>query len=421
MTAETSPHAERIARAALTRLVEPGDALGAALVHAWGAVRTVSVMTGREEPTADERQELALGLQGAGTPLTTAAWRRGLERWRARTPTLAPERDLETMHRLGGGLLMPGDAGWPAAVEDLGPAAPLALWYRGSGTMPRAQQTLAVVGSREASAYGRTVTRALSGGVSRHGTTVLSGGAYGIDALAHQSALGEGTGRPVTAAVLAGGLDRFYPAGNEDLLREVARQGLLLSEMSPGTSPTRHRFLQRNRIIAALAGAVLVVEARWRSGAQNTAGHALGLGRELGVVPGPVTSSTSAGCHRLLRESPAVVVTSAEEALELLPGAPPTATVGGTQDPRTACDPSLGGGAGEGPPRPHDHLTLEELLVYEALPLRTAAAVDRLCAVAGLGPGTVMGVLQRLKRQGLAEQRAAGWRRPAPVPGRPST
>lgn len=287
--------------------------------------------------------------------------------------------------------------------------------------MPRAQQTLAVVGSREASAYGRTVTRALSGGVSRHGTTVLSGGAYGIDALAHQSALGEGTGRPVTAAVLAGGLDRFYPAGNEDLLREVARQGLLLSEMSPGTSPTRHRFLQRNRIIAALAGAVLVVEARWRSGAQNTAGHALGLGRELGVVPGPVTSSTSAGCHRLLRESPAVVVTSAEEALELLPGAPPTATVGGTQDPRTACDPSLGGGAGEGPPRPHDHLTLEELLVYEALPLRTAAAVDRLCAVAGLGPGTVMGVLQRLKRQGLAEQRAAGWRRPAPVPGRPST
>lgn len=410
MNAEASPHAERIARAALTRLVEPGDALGSALVRTWGAVRTVSVMTGRDEPTADERQELSLGLRAAGTPLTTTAWRRGLERWRARTPTLAPERDLETMHRLGGGLLVPEDAGWPAAVDDLGPAAPLALWYRGSGAMPRAQQTLAIVGSREASAYGRTVTRDLSGGVARHGITVLSGGAYGIDGLAHQSALGAGTGRPVTAAVLAGGLDRFYPAGNEDLLREVARQGLLLSEMSPGTSPTRHRFLQRNRIIAALAGAVLVVEARWRSGAQNTAGHALGLGRDLGVVPGPVTAATSAGCHRLLRESPAVVITSAEEALELLTGTPPTAVAGGRQDPE----------AGEEPPRPHDHLTVEELLVYEALPLRSAAAVDRLCAVAGLGPGTVMGVLQRLKRQGLAEQRAAGWRRPVPVPGRSS-
>lgn len=181
--------------------------------------------------------------------------------------------------------------------------------------------------------------------------------------------------------------------------------------MSPGTSPTRHRFLQRNRLIAALSGAVLVVEARWRSGAQNTAGHALGLGRDLGVVPGPITSATSAGCHRLLRESPAVVVTQVEEALELLPGGPiagagPGAPVG------TAAGPASFTGHGRGADdRPHDHLTVEELLVYEALPLRNAAPVDRLCSVAGLGPGTVMGVLQKLRRQGLAEQQAAGWRR----------
>ncbi|MCY1158654.1 MAG: DNA-processing protein DprA [Citricoccus sp.] len=411
MSTGGTAHAERIARAALTRLVDPGDVLGLAAVRVWGAVRALALLTGRDHPSAEERQELSLSLQSAGTPLTSHGWRNGRERWNSRTGTLAPERDLETLHRLGGGLLIPGDPGWPPAVEDLGPAAPVALWYRGTGGMPRADRTLAIVGSREASAYGRTATRMLTGGIGARGITVMSGGAYGIDALAHQTALGSGTGEPATVAVLAGGLDRFYPAGNEQLLRDVASSGLLLSEMSPGTSPTRHRFLQRNRLIAALSGAVLVVEARWRSGAQNTAGHALGLGRDLGVVPGPITSATSAGCHRLLRDSPAVIVTQVEEALELLPGglvagSGPGMSVGTV--PGTA--PSGGSGSGADD-RPHDHLTVEELLVYEALPLRNAAPVDRLCSVAGLGPGTVMGVLQKLRRQGLADQQAAGWRR----------
>jgi DNA processing protein len=411
MSTGQGAHAERIARAALTRLVEPGDVLGAAAVRLWGAVRAVDVLTGREQPGPDERQELSLHLQEAGTPLTSRGWQRGRERWSARTATLAPERDLETLHHLGGGLLIPGDPGWPPALEDLGPAAPMALWYRGTGGMPRTESTLAIVGSREASAYGRTATRTLTGGIGAQGVTVLSGGAYGIDALAHQTALGSGTGEPVTAAVLAGGLDRFYPAGNEQLLRDVAARGLLLSEMSPGTSPTRHRFLQRNRLIAALSGAVLVVEARWRSGAQNTAGHALGLGRELGVVPGPITSATSAGCHRLLREAPAVIVTDVEEALELLPAGPGAGSGTGAPVRTAAVIPPVGGSGRGADARPHDHLTVEELLVYEALPLRRAAPVDRLCAVAGLGPGTVMGVLQKLRRQGLAEQQAAGWRR----------
>ncbi|HRO31566.1 DNA-processing protein DprA [Citricoccus sp.] len=411
MSTERAGHAERIARAALTRLVDPGDVLGLSAVRVWGAVRALDLLTGRDQPSADERQELSLSVQSAGTPLTSRGWRNGRERWNARSGTLAPERDLETLHRLGGGLLIPGDPGWPPAVEDLGPAAPVALWYRGTGGMPRAERTLAVVGSREASAYGRTATRMLTGGIGARGITVMSGGAYGIDALAHQTALGSGTGEPATVAVLAGGLDRFYPAGNEQLLRDVASSGLLLSEMSPGTSPTRHRFLQRNRLIAALSGAVLVVEARWRSGAQNTAGHALGLGRDLGVVPGPITSATSAGCHRLLRESPAVIVTQVEEALELLPGGLVAGSGPGTPGQRTPGTGPSGGSGGAADDRPHDHLTVEELLVYEALPMRNAAPVDRLCSVAGLGPGTVLGVLQKLHRQGLADQQAAGWRR----------
>ncbi|MEV4902296.1 DNA-processing protein DprA [Citricoccus sp. NPDC055426] len=398
---------ERIARAALTRLLEPGSVLGTTAVRVWGPERALQILTGVDRPGPDERQELSLVLAGEGTPLTERTWTKALQGWTARTASLAPERDLESLGRLGGGLLIPGDTGWPQSVEDLGPAAPVALWYRGAGAVPRGESTLAVVGSRDATAYGQSVTRTLASGAAARGLTVMSGGAYGIDAMAHRAALTAGTGTPLTAAVMAGGLDRYYPAGHEELLREVSSRGILLSEMPPGASPTRHRFLQRNRLIAALSGAVLVVEARWRSGAQNTAGHALGLGREVGVVPGPVTSPQSAGCHRLLRESPAVVVTDLEEALGLMPGGAGTGSEPGSGHGSGAPDAAPGAAA----VRIHDHLTVEELLVYEALPLRSPVPVDRLCAVAGLGPGTVMGTLKRLQRQSLAEQRDAGWRR----------
>ena len=116
---------------------------------------------------------------------------------------------------------------------------------------------------------------------------------------------------------MAGGVDRFYPSGNEDLLRAVANQGAVLAEVPPGSAPTRYRFLQRNRLIAALASVTVVVEARWRSGALNTAHHAETLGRAVGAVPGSVHSANSAGCHRLLREGGAVCVTDAGEIAEL--------------------------------------------------------------------------------------------------------
>ncbi|MFC7402637.1 DNA-processing protein DprA [Citricoccus sp. GCM10030269] len=404
MTTTLNIDHDRLARAALTRIVEPGSALGTTAVRVWGAVRALQILSGQDRPGADERQELSLVLHGEGMALSERVWAKAMEGWSARSRTVAPERDVMSMERMSGGLLVPDDPDWPVAVDDLGPAAPLALWYRGVGAVPKLSTTVAVVGSRDATAYGQSVTRTLAGGVGARGLTVLSGGAYGIDAMAHRAALASGAGEPPTVAVMAGGLDRYYPAGNEELLRDVARHGLLLSELAPGSSPTRHRFLHRNRLIAALSGAVLVVEARWRSGAQNTAGHALGLGREIGVVPGPVTSPQSAGCHRLLRESPASVVTDVEEAMALMPG---VGTPGRGSDSGSGPDPDSGSGS----ERPHDHLTIEELLVYEALPLRSAAPIDKLCSVAGLGPGTVMGTLKRLQRQSMAEQRGNGWRR----------
>src|SRR6185312_4288445 len=131
------------------------------------------------------------------------------------------------------------------------------------------------------------------------------------DANAHRGALnataggtldGRGMAQPSTIAVMAGGVDRFYPSGNEDLLRTIAERGLVVAEVPPGTNPTRYRFLQRNRLIAALCQATVVVEARWRSGALNTARHAEMLSRVVGAVPGSVYSANSAGCHRLMRE-----------------------------------------------------------------------------------------------------------------------
>jgi DNA processing protein len=143
---------------------------------------------------------------------------------------------------------------------------------------------------------------------------VFSGGAYGIDGAAHRAALNcEG----ITVAVLAGGLDIPYPAGRSALLHRIGQHGLVFTEYPPGVRPARYRFLTRNRLVAAVAGASVVVEAGLRSGAANTATWARALGRVVAAVPGPVTSSASAGCHALLRNG-AELVTRAEDIVELV-------------------------------------------------------------------------------------------------------
>lgn len=318
---KTRPDAVRLARAALTRLLEPGDCLASATVDALGPERALVVMTGRESigPSESDLVTERLGDEGS----LARRWSAGLERWAPRGVRLDAARDLENMRQLGGGLLTPEDEGWPSALADLGDGAPVGLWFRGNGSLPQSASALAVVGSREATAYGSQVAQAIAAHAVSHGVCVVSGGSYGIDGAAHRAALAAESAESVpTVAVLAGGLDRFYPAGHEELLREVMEAGLLVSELPPGATPTRHRLLHRllhrNRLIAALAGAIVVVESRWRSGAQNTAGHALALGRGVGAVPGPVTSASSAGCHRLLQEGAAQLVASPEQALALL-------------------------------------------------------------------------------------------------------
>ncbi|WP_258059867.1 DNA-processing protein DprA [Rathayibacter sp. AY1A7] len=246
-----------------------------------------------------------------------AALQSGLARWRPRLDRRLLFRRLEIAERLGARLLLPGAPVWPESLDDLGPHAPLLLWLRGDPAAFDPPHRLALVGARAATGYGEHVAAELAAGVAARGVSVVSGGAFGIDAVAHRAALGSG-GR--TVAFLAGGADRLYPTAHADLLhRIIATPGCAVAtEVPPGTTPTRWRFLQRNRLIAASTAGTVVVEAGARSGSLNTAGHAAALGRPLGAVPGPVTSASSAGCHRLLREYAATCVTSPADVLELL-------------------------------------------------------------------------------------------------------
>ena len=236
--------------------------------------------------------------------------------------------DVIAFRRSGIRLICPGDPEWPEQLADLGDEQPYALWLRGTADLRfNCLRSVAVVGSRAATAYGSYVAAEFAASVAARGWAVISGGAFGVDASAHRGALGADG---VTVAVLACGVDVPYPVGHTELLEAVAAQGVIVSEWPPGRTVSRLRFLVRNRVIAALATGTLVVEAGERSGAVNTARHARDLGRRLMAVPGPVTSDQSAGCHRIIRDWQGTLVTTAAEVIEHL------SPVGATLEPTPA-------------------------------------------------------------------------------------
>jgi DNA processing protein len=307
--------------------------------------------------------------------------------------------DLEWLARRGGRLITPDDDEWPmlafaafggdAVAERPQGRAPLVLWAMGPARLDEtAQRAAAVVGTRAATSYGEQVAADLAAGLAEQEVAVVSGGAYGIDGAAHRAALAvEG----VTVAVLAGGLDIPYPAGHSGLLHRIGGNGLLVTEYPPEVRPARHRFLTRNRLVAAFAGAAVVVEAGLRSGAANTAAWARVLGRVVGAVPGPVTSSASTGCHALLRAG-AEVVTRAADVVELVGRIGELAP----DQPR--------------PATPLDGLSDAERQVYEALPGRGVATVDEIAVAAALEPARILAPLAMLELAGLAERDDGRWR-----------
>ncbi|MCC2335305.1 DNA-processing protein DprA [Cellulomonas wangsupingiae] len=378
----------RAARAFWSALVEPGDAVAGALVQACGAVASLGWVA---HAVAAGRPDWSV-LAGSTGHLDDALRRRvevAVRRWAARWPSVDPARDLAVAARCGARLVVPGDDAWPAVLDDLGAVAPFALWVRGED--PRVRRSVALVGARACTTYGERVAVDLATDLARSGWVVVSGGAYGIDAAAHRGAVL--VGGP-TVVVLAGGVDRPYPAGNARLLEEVVRAGgTLVSEVPPGSTPTRGRFLQRNRLIAAMSRATVVVEAAWRSGAASTAHHAAGLLRPVGAVPGPVTSAASAGCHRLLRDGVAVCVTDASEVMEL------AGDVGRDAAP----------GHADAEVRALDGLEPAARQVHDGLSRRVARDTQQVAARAGTSAAEARAMLGLLELEGLAHRRGSGW------------
>ena len=374
VTSGEAPYAERRARAALSRISEPGDPRMARLAAELGAVELHRLL-------AEERDV-------GGVLLDVAL----------RLAACEPDRELEQAARLGIRFVVPGDREWPVRLDDLAAAeplhgrggAPLGLWVRGPVRLDEVARSLAVVGSRSATTYGASVAAELAATVARESVVVVSGAAFGIDQAAHRGAVVAG-GR--TVAVLACGVDRAYPAAHRNLLEHLATEGAVVSEAPPGCAPTRIRFLSRNRLIAALTTGTVVVEAAVRSSALNTASWAGRLHRHLMGVPGPVTSAPSQGVHELVRTGAATLVTSGRDVLEIL------------------------GVAGEhllAPPRERerarDRLSLRDQQVLEPVPVGRGCRSDSIARTAGIGLVDAGSALGRLQAAGLVERDEDGWR-----------
>lgn len=328
-------------------------------------------------------------------------WNRRMER------TLNAEAHMAAT--CGAWLVTPADPLWPPQLNDLGPARPYGLWCRGDSRHLlnlASAPSVALVGSRDPSIYGTEATTHLAAELARRGYTVISGGAMGIDIAAHRAALTQQGSDLPTIAFMAGGLDRLYPAQNSDALNMIVDRGLIMSEVSVGNTPTRWRFLERNRLIAALARHTIVVEARWRSGALNTARHAMEIGRTLWAVPGQINSPNSVGTNRLLRDGLAHTLTEAADILEY------DAAAGfelGTEhesewDPASAASSTA-----------LDELTERQGRVWDDLSPRSYRGVDEIAAALGLSARDVMADLFHLGRCGLAESSGTSWRKVRPA------
>ena len=363
---------ERIARAGLSRVIEPGDPV---------ALETFAELDAVE----------AWRLLKTNTPR--------FERWAPRVAEVRPERDLERAEAAGARFVIPGDDEWPEQVEVLADAGqqsrrggvPFGLWVRGKPDLRQAlANSVAMVGARACSSYGEHAASELATGLAENGTTVVSGGAYGIDAAAHRGAL---AGSGITIAILACGVDVSYPKSNTNLFDRIAEDGLLVSELPPGCSPTKLRFLARNRLIAATTLGTVVVEAAVRSGALNSAGWAEQCGRPVLAVPGPITSRMSEGVHLLIRERNAVLATSVADVLEAIS---PLGT-------RLTTYPHA-------PATPTDNLDPDVQRTLDAVPVVTPAPPSRIATTAGLDLDTVQECLETLADLDLVEYHPPGWR-----------
>jgi len=355
---------DRFARAAWSRVAEPGDPVAHRLIRTHGPVA-------------------ALRMAASGAE-------QSLQRFLPRLEVLDVERDLEVGAKFAARVVCPGDPEWPLGLDDLS-APPYCLWVRGPVDVASScQRSAAVVGARSATSYGEMVATEMAVGLGERRFTIISGAAFGIDAAAHRGALATGA---TTIAVLAGGVERPYPSSHAALIARIVEVGAVISEVAPGSAPTKTRFLQRNRMIATMGRGTVVVEAGLRSGSLNTARTAAEHGRVVAAVPGPVTSTMSAGCHEAIRSGMAQLVTDAAEAAEAV------GDYGSDLAP-----------VRRGPSFVGDELDEHATRVLSALPVGKGVPVGRLAVTSGLSVSEVRSLLGPLDLSSLAERHGAGWR-----------
>lgn len=287
----------------LAAVAEPADIITGVLVARLGAVETLALLESRGILPSDI------------DPAEGELWRRRLA---ARLSPGEPDRIIARMAQHDLRMITPTDAGWPAEIKHLGPSAPLALWLRGGDallTAPHAER-VTITGARAATTYGDHIAGELATDLAGRGKVILTGGAYGIDAAAIRAANSTAPGHSIV--VLACGLDRAYPTAHDDLFSRVTTTGgLLMSELPPGTAPTKWRFLQRGRLLAVLGSATVIVEAGSHSASLNVASIAHALGRPVAAMPGPLTSPASTGTHRLIQDGIATLVMDAADIITL--------------------------------------------------------------------------------------------------------
>jgi DNA processing protein len=370
--------ADRRARVTLSFLADPGDAVLGAALRSRSPAEILALTTGSGD------------ILQSGNPGPEALFK-AMSRWRRRLSLVPPAARLAAWEQSGLRLVLPGDPEWPTQLDDLGDTRPLLLWVQGSVDLRYAcLHSVSIVGARAATAYGLRVGLQLAAALAERGTTVVSGGAFGIDASAHRGAL---AADGLTVAVLAGGLSYGYPRGHAGLFAAIAAQGILVSECPPDQPPTRPGFLIRNRIIAALGRGTVVVEAALRSGALNTARHARELCRPVMAMPGPVTSEQSAGCHELIREYGAMCVTDARDVLaHLSPSAEGT-----------------GAGPRRGPAMDLDRLDPVARAVLEQVPARGGRGSAGIAVRAGVDLDTAVRELGLLAAAGFVRRCDQGW------------
>ena len=354
---------ERVARATLMRIAEPG--ITGLLQHA------------AQEGVVQTLEDIRAGMRIGDVDVSALLHR---------LSSASGARDIAAAARIGARLVAPGDDEWPPSLNDLDWVGrqSLGLWVRGDVPLVEAvTRSIAIVGTRTATDYGIYVAETMAAELSDLGWGVISGLAYGIDAAAHRGALAAGG---LTVGVLACGIDVPYPKSHVDLYNRICANGLVVTEHPPGSSPQRARFLIRNRIIAALSLGTVVVEMALRSGAKSTALHAASINRHVMCVPGPVNSALSGGCHQLLRDRPdTVLVTNAAQVIEQCGHM-------GELTPRET-----------GPTQTRDLLGPMVARVFEGVPVTKAAPVSSIASTVGVNVDVASASLAALASTGLVQ------------------